>query len=59
MLTSPYVPAPPVGGEQEWREEVGALTEQGMKPNDAMKMVAQKYGVSKREVYQAVLSNKD
>lgn len=58
VLTAPYVPTLPFGGEEEWREEVQALTEQGMKPNDAMKEVAQKYGVSKRDVYQAVLSQK-
>ncbi|EHL05243.1 16S rRNA (cytidine(1402)-2'-O)-methyltransferase [Desulfitobacterium hafniense] len=58
VLTSPYIPVPPTGGEKEWRQEVQELTEQGMKPNDAMKVVAQKYGVSKREVYQAVLSQK-
>lgn len=58
VLTAPYVPTLPVGGEEEWREEVQALTEQGMKPNDAMKEVAQRYGVSKRDIYQAVLSQK-
>lgn len=58
LLTAPYVPSLPVGGEEEWSEEVQALIEMGMKPNEAMKEVAQKYGVSKREVYQAVVSQK-
>ena len=59
LLTSPYVPVTPVGGVEEWRAEVRVLTEQGMKPNDAMKEVAQKYGVSKREVYQGILAGKE
>lgn len=58
VLTAPYVPTLPVGGAKEWREEVGLLTERGMKPNVAMKEVAHKYGVSKREVYQAILAEK-
>lgn len=58
IVTSPYVPALPIGGEEEWREEVRVLTEQGIKPNEAMKEVAQRYGISKREVYQAILNEK-
>jgi len=59
ILTAPYVPVLPQGGEEQWREEVAMLTEQGLKPKEAMKEVAQKYGVSKREVYQAVLGEKN
>ncbi|AGA67606.1 putative S-adenosylmethionine-dependent methyltransferase, YraL family [Desulfitobacterium dichloroeliminans LMG P-21439] len=59
LLIAPYIPTLPVGGAEEWSEEVEGLKEQGMKPNEAMKEVAQKYGVSKREIYQAVLKYKN
>ncbi len=59
ILTAPFEPVLPVGGREEWQEEVDVLLKQGMKPNVAMKEVAQKYGVSKREVYQALLEQKN
>jgi 16S rRNA (cytidine1402-2'-O)-methyltransferase len=55
ILTAPYNEPLPTGGAEEWRQEVDALVRFGLKPNEAMKDVARKYGVSKREVYQAVL----
>lgn len=59
IITAPFEPVLPIGGGEEWQEEVDALLEQGIKPNAAMKEVAQKYGVSKREVYQALLEQKN
>lgn len=58
LLTAPYIEPLPTGGPTEWRQEVEQLVEGGLKPNDAMKQVGKKYGVSKREIYQAVLSDK-
>lgn len=59
ILTAPFEATLPVGGEKEWEEEVETLVKLGIKPNTAMKEVAQKYGVSKREVYQALLEKKN
>lgn len=59
LLTAPYIATLPTGGAEEWRTEVEELVRQGLKPNDAMKQVGKKYGVSKRDVYQAVLSENE
>lgn len=59
LLTAPYIATLPTGGAEEWRKEVGELVLKGLKPNEAMKQVGKKYGVSKREVYQAVLSENE
>lgn len=59
LLTAPYIATLPIGGAEEWRQEVEKLIQQGIKPNEAMKQVGKKYGVGKREVYQAVLSEKE
>lgn len=58
LLTAPFIEPLPTGGPVEWRQEVEGLVLQGIKPNDAMKQVGKKYGVSKRGIYQAVLSDK-
>ncbi len=59
LLTAPYIATLPIGGAEEWRKEVEELVQQGLKPNEAMKQVGKKYGVSKRDVYQAVLSENE
>lgn len=59
LIIAPYIEPLPTGGPNEWRQEVEELIQQGIKPNDAMKQVGKKYGVSKREVYQAVLAEKE
>lgn len=59
LLVAPYVEPLPTGGPKEWRQEVEELIQHGLKPNEAMKQVGKKYGVSKREIYQAVLSEKE
>jgi 16S rRNA (cytidine1402-2'-O)-methyltransferase len=59
LLTAPYIATLPTGGPEEWRREVEELVQQGFKPNEAMKQVGKKYGVSKRDIYQAVLSENE
>ena len=59
LLTAPYIEPLPTGGPVEWRQEVEGLVQHGMKPNDAMRQVGKKYGVSKREIYQTLLSDKE
>jgi 16S rRNA (cytidine1402-2'-O)-methyltransferase len=57
LLTAPFIQPPLIGGPVEWRQEVDDLVQKGMKPNDAMKQVGKKYGVSKREIYQTLLED--
>jgi 16S rRNA (cytidine1402-2'-O)-methyltransferase len=59
LLTAPYTEPIPTGGAEEWKQEVEELIQKGIKPNDAMKQIGKKYGVTKREVYQAVLANRE
>lgn len=59
VLLAPYEEERAVGGPTEWQQEVEEGIRQGLQPKDAMKRVAQKYGISKREVYQATLNSKD
>lgn len=58
VLLAPYVEERPQGGPLEWQKDVEEGINQGLQPKDAMKRVAQKYGISKREVYQATLDFK-
>jgi len=58
LLTAPYVAALPSGGPAVWREEVKRGIEVGLTPQEAMKKVAAKYGIGKRDVYRAVLEEK-
>lgn len=58
VLLAPYKEVPLQGGPEDWKKEVEAGINQGLQPKEAMKCVAQKYGISKREVYKAVLEGK-
>ncbi|HWQ42207.1 MAG TPA: 16S rRNA (cytidine(1402)-2'-O)-methyltransferase [Desulfosporosinus sp.] len=55
IVIAPYVPVKPVGGPDEWRQEVKEGISRGLSKKDAMKEVAKRYGVRKPEVYQALL----
>jgi len=55
IVISPYVPVKPVGGPEEWCQEVKEGINRGLSKKDAMKAVAKRYGVRKPEVYQALL----
>lgn len=55
LVLAAYVPELPQGGPDEWRSEVRQGAELGLTPTEVMKAVAKKYGVSKREVYKAML----
>lgn len=59
ILLAPYKEQPAQGGPEEWQKEVEEGIKQGLLPKEAMKHVAQKYGISKREVYQATLEGKE
>lgn len=59
VLLAPYVEEPAQGGPEEWQKEVEEGINQGLHPKEAMKRVAQKYGITKREVYQAALEGKE
>ncbi|MHB1652496.1 MAG: 16S rRNA (cytidine(1402)-2'-O)-methyltransferase [Desulfitobacteriaceae bacterium] len=58
ILLSPYIPEGKSGGPEDWLREVEDRSLPGVSPQEAMKAVAKIYGVSKREVYQAVLAAK-
>lgn len=55
IVIAPYVPVKPVGGPEEWCQEVREGIHRGLSKKDAMKEVAKRYGVRKPEVYQALL----
>ena len=55
IVIAPYVPVKPVGGPDEWCQEVKEGISRGLNKKDAMKEVAKRYGVRKTEVYQALL----
>ncbi len=59
IVIAPYVPVKPVGGPEEWRQEVKEGISRGLSKKDAMKEVAKRYGVRKPEVYQALLDEED
>jgi len=55
IIIAPYVPVKPVGGPEEWRQEIEEGISRGLSKKDAMKEVAKLYGVRKSEVYKALL----
>ncbi|KLU62078.1 ribosomal RNA small subunit methyltransferase I [Peptococcaceae bacterium CEB3] len=58
VFVEPYVQEARQGGPAEWRQEAEARMALGLSPQEAMKEVAKDYGITKREVYQAVLAGK-
>lgn len=56
IVIAPYIPVKPVGGPEEWCQEVRIGISQGLNKKEAMKEVAKRYGVRKPEVYQALLN---
>lgn len=58
LLLAPFKEEPLVGGPEDWKREVEEGIKQGLQPKEVMKYVAQKYGVSKRDVYQSTLERK-
>lgn len=55
IVTSPYLAVIKTGGPREWEREVGEALAYGLSRQDALKEVAKRNGVSKREVYNALL----
>jgi len=58
LVLAAYVPEGPSGGVTEWLEEVKQGIGLGLTSIEAMKLVAQKYGVSKRDIYKAMLNER-
>ena len=55
LVLAPYVPVKAVADPAQWHREVDAAVASGMPKQQAIKEVARRYGVGKREVYQALL----
>lgn len=55
IVTSPYLAVIKTSGPGEWEREVREALEHGLSRQDALKEVAKRNGVSKREVYNALL----
>ncbi|MHB8125049.1 MAG: 16S rRNA (cytidine(1402)-2'-O)-methyltransferase [Desulfitobacteriaceae bacterium] len=59
IVTSPYLAVIKTGGPREWEREVSKALEHGLSRQDALKEVAKLNGVSKREVYSALLRKQE
>ncbi len=59
IVVAPYVLVKPVGGPDEWCQEVKEGISRGLSKKDAMKEVAKRYEVRKSEVYKALLYEED
>lgn len=59
LLLAPYKQQTVKGSPFEWLKEVERLELEGIESKEAMKIVAKKYGVSKRDIYQAKLKQTD
>jgi probable S-adenosylmethionine-dependent methyltransferase, YraL family len=59
ILIAPFVPLKPVGGREEWCQDVKTGINRGLSKKEAMKEVAKRYGVRKAEVYQALLDEEE
>lgn len=59
ILTAPYIPEVQNGEPQDWVREVNRRLALGTSPQEAMKETGKLFGVSKREVYQAILAEKE
>ncbi|ADY54543.1 Ribosomal RNA small subunit methyltransferase I [Syntrophobotulus glycolicus DSM 8271] len=59
IIISPAEDIQDHGDPDLWVKEYQDLKTQGMPPTEAMKRIAKKYGVSKREIYKATLDNEN
>ena len=55
LVLAPHVPVKPVADPAKWRQEVQAAVTAGTPKQQAIKEVARRFGVGKREVYRALL----
>lgn len=55
IMVAPYEAQRPSGGPESWRTEVEEAVAAGLARQEAMKEVAKRYGVSKREVYRSLI----
>ncbi len=55
IVIAPYIPIKPVGGPEQWCQEVNDGIRRGLGKKEAMKEVARRYEVRKSEVYKALL----
>lgn len=59
IIVAPFVHVQEKGDPEDWCEDVEQRLEIGQSPAEAMKEVARKYGISKRDVYQAIINKKE
>lgn len=59
VVVSPYAEVKEQGSSQDWLQAVQARLNLGLTPQEAMKEVAKVFGVPKRDVYQALLDQKE
>ena len=59
IVVAPYILVKPVGGPEDWCQEVKEGISRGLSKKDAMKEVAKRYEVRKSEVYKALLYEAD
>lgn len=58
LLVAPYQEKRIEGGPGDWLKELKKVELEGKDSKEAMKIVAQKYGISKREIYKARLAER-
>ncbi|MGI5901450.1 MAG: 16S rRNA (cytidine(1402)-2'-O)-methyltransferase [Desulfitobacteriia bacterium] len=58
LLLAPYEEEIEPGKPSDWLAEIGKLESEGITCKEAMKTVALKFGVSKREIYKAYINEK-
>lgn len=58
LLVAPYREKKIEGGPGDWLEELRRMELEGKDSKEAMKIAAQKYGISKREIYKAKLAER-
>ena len=58
VVVAPYLGKKAAGSAEDWVREVDRRLSLGLAPQEAMKEVAKEFGITKREVYQAVLKLK-
>ena len=58
LLVEPYVEIIDSGEPSLWLKDMKRFINEGNDNKEAMKIVAKKYGISKRDVYKALLDEK-
>jgi len=56
ILLTPFIPTTEKGEPSDWLEELGEMELEGIDSKEAMKIIAKNHGISKRDIYQARLT---